>query len=288
MSKFKGFDYIKLSNYQEITDYLLDTDCQVHELGLSSNDDMIYGLSVGDLTKPMIFIDGTMHGAHEWRCTHWVKEFIERIDKPLLDDNKAIIDELKTKFCFMAIPCLNTYGYLNNSYNNANGVNLNRNFSVGWDNYKVNGYDVPGNSNYKGTAPMSEPESQIIQNIYDTYRVIGHVNCHTWGGAYGGIFETGSTNIPQRTFLNAVMEELKVTLPVVAGGLVIRYKSTPSIPWVNEWGASQSSKSGRNTISVIFETGSEETDYMKAEIGMTGLFIFSKRMLKLYETTIQI
>lgn len=284
MSKFKGFKYIKLSNYLEITDYILDTECQVHELGLSSSGDMVYGLSVGDLSKPMIFIDGTMHGAHEWRCTHWVKEFIERIDQPLLDDNKPIIEEFKTKFCFMVIPCLNTYGYTHNSYQNSNGVNLNANFPIGWDEYKIDGYDIPGHIRYKGSAPFSEPESQIIKNIFDTYRVIGHVNCHTWGGATGGVFETSSGNIPQRTFLNSVMDEIKTSFPEKSQSLTVRYRTVPSTPWVTEWGAVQDSKAGRATVSVIFETGSLETEHMQAELGMTGLFIFSKNLLRLFET----
>lgn len=276
LHKFKGFEYEKLTNYQEITNHLLDTNCDVHELGLSSNGDMVYGLSVGDLSKPMIFVDGTMHGSHEWRCTHWVKEFIERIKTPVMDANKPIIEELKSKFCFMAVPCLNTYGYLFDSYNNANNVNLNRNFLEGWESYP----DQPGTSQAKGSAPFSEPESQIIKYIYDTYRVIGHVNCHTWGGNQGAIFETSATSRPVRMLLREMSKVVQFVIPEC--DLVFRTTNSTTIPWVNEWGCTQDSKTGRNTVSTIFEVGSEETEYDQAEFGMTGLFVFSYYLSEWY------
>lgn len=279
LNRIKGLDYTKLLTYQEISDYLLDTNCQTHELGLSSNGDMVYGLSVGDLTKPMIFIDGTMHGGHEWRCTHWVKEFIERINNPLNDVNKQLIKEIKTRFCIMVIPCLNTYGYLNNTYTNANGVNLNRNFPVGWDAYPM--YEA-GHSQCKGTAPFSEPESQIIKYIIDTYRVVGYVNCHTWGGFYGGIFERSSTTKSFWTILDDMKKSLHLSIPECE--ITITSHQSATVPWVTEWVGSQDSKCGKNVLALIFESGSLETDYMKAELGMTGLFVYSYYCYKWFKT----
>lgn len=275
--KFKGFDYEKLTDYESISEYLLDTDCDVHELGASSNGDMVYGLSVGDLSKPMIFVDGTMHGGHEWRCMHWVKEFIERINKPVMDANKPIIDELKNEVCFMVIPCLNTYGYLYDSYTNANNVNLNRNFPEGWESYP----DLPEGSQWKGSAPFSEPESQIIKYIYDTYRVIGHVNCHTWGGNHGAIFETSATSRPVRMLLREMSKVAQFVIPEC--DLLFRTTNSTTIPWVNEWGCTQDSKAGRNVVSTIFEVGSEETEYNQAEFGMTALFVFSCYLNECYK-----
>ena len=73
-------------------------------------------------------------------------------------------------------------GYLNNNYCNANGVNLNRNFPIGWHTYTATGNDVPGHSQYKGPAPMSEPESQALASVFDNYNVVGHISTHTSGG----------------------------------------------------------------------------------------------------------
>jgi len=269
-NRLKGFDYTKYTTYADIETFILNTNCQTHELGLSGGGNMIYGLSVGDLSKPMILIDGGMHGAHEWRCTHWVKEFIERINNPVDDVNKPLIKKIKSKFCFFVVPCLNSYGYLGNHYVNENGVNLNRNFPIGWDTYPTT---VPFDEQYKGAAPFSEPQSQILQNLMNTYKVIGYVNCHTWGAEnLGGIFETSSTSIELRTILTDIKDSLQLSIPECA--LSITTKSTPTVPWVTEWTGSTNSKCGKNVFSLIFETGGAETDYMKAELGMTGLFVF--------------
>lgn len=270
LNKFKGFDYEQLNSYSEIEDYLLDTECDVHELGLSSGGDMVYGLSVGDLSRPMIFIDGAIHGAHEWRTTHWVKEFIERIKNPLDNPNRQIINEMKANLCFMVVPCLNTYGYLNNSYLNANGVNLNRNFPVGFENQPDD--TVPWDSQYRGEYPLSEPESQIIKSIIDTYRVIGYVNCHTWGGYENGVFETSSAEIRYRTMLYDIKRSVELSTDF---DVEYRQRSYPARAWVTEWVGRESNKSGGTVVSTIFETGNLETEYRQAELGMTGLFTFS-------------
>lgn len=276
-AKFDGFEYTKKANYAELTAYLLDTDCQTHELGLASNGEMIYGLSIGDLTKPMILIDGGMHGAHEWRCTHWVKEFMERIAIPLSDENKPLIQKMKAEFCFFAIPCLNPHGYTANKYYNFNLVNLNRNFPIGWD-----GYVVPDSANEKGDYPLSEPESVILKNAIDTYRVIGYINTHTWGGNSGSVFETSSTVIEHRTILNDL--KLSIEKSVIGYPFTFRTRSTATTPWAIEWVGSQTSKAGRNVLCVTFETGELETDYIKAEIGMTGLFAFSYYVSEWFKT----
>lgn len=282
MRKFKkmeGFDYAKLFDYQQITNFLLDTNCDVHELGESSNGDMIYGLSVGDLSKPMILIDGTMHGSHEWRTAHWAKEFIERMAKPLNDKNKLIINELKNHVCIMVIPCLNTYGYLSGTYTNANGVNLNRNWPVGWNDYPI---QEVGHSQFKGTEPFSEPESQILKNIVETHRVIGYVNCHTWGGYTGAVFETSSNGKEHHTLFRDIFHSLK--LSTGHKDIQIRTREKVSTPWVTEWMNTVDNKSGENIIGVIFETGSLESNYQQAELGMTGLLIYCYSLYKRFKT----
>src|SRR5690625_148564 len=278
MIKFEGLpgsDFTKLGNYQEITDFLMDTKCDIHELGPSSNDDEVYGLSVGDTSKPMILVDGTMHGGHEWTCTHWVKAFIEMIADPPNNYWKPFIEKMRAEFCFFAIPCLNTYGYLNNSYLNANGVNLNRNFPLGWDKYRT---DEPGHSQYKGPEPFSEPESKMIKEFVEKYKVVGYVNCHTWGGYKGHVFETSSTVKEFRTLLDDISDSIQITFPDFEK--VMRYRNGPSTPWVTEWMGDESSKLGKDILCVIYEVGSEESNYNKSKLGVTSLLIYSYYIYK--------
>lgn len=280
-----GFEYERRDTYQELTDFLLDTSLETHELGLSSNDEMIYALSVGDLTKPMYLVDGGLHGAHEWRTVHWVKEFAERFNNPENDSNKPIIEEIKKDFCLMVVPCLNTYGYINNSYTNANGVNLNRNFPHGWEGFNIEGTTTPGHSQYKGSSPMSEPESNIIKGLFDKYNVVAHVNTHTSGSYYGYTIENASSMQDSR---RVVAQDFFDSMNMIFDGLQpwneqmtgkygpFSNRSTPNVPWITEWGGLQDSKVGGNTFSIIFETGSLETNYFQSELGMTGLLLIVK------------
>lgn len=282
MRKFaplKGFDFQQFATYQEITDFLLDTKCDTHEIGLSSGGDMIYGLSIGDLNKPMIVLDGVMHGAHEWRCMHWVKEFMEIIANPPNDENKPLIERLKARFCFFAVPCLNTYGYLNNSYVNANGVNLNRNWAHGWDSYQTT---EPFHSQYKGTAPMSEPESKVIEKLINDYKVISYVNTHTWGTNLGGIFETASSTKEYWTMQEDIRDSLAFTLG--NNGITFRTRSSPSTPWVNEWVGTQSSKMGKKVVAFLYESGGGGTTYDQSKMGMNALFIICNYMYEWFES----
>jgi len=281
MKKFdriKGFDYVKCANYQELTTLILDTDCNTHELGLSSDGEMVYGLSVGDLSKPMIFIDGVMHGHHEWRSAHWVKHYMDLLMHPT-DNKKILIEKMKANFCFYAIPCLNPYGYTQNSYVNGNGVNLNRNFPVGWDAYPTT---TPFDAQYKGSAPFSEPESKILKNIIDTYNVILHINNHVLGEGGGGHFEIPSTGRENIKLLTDGMNSLQLTIPEI--NITVNYATILYTPWVYEWVCTQPSKCGKNTISLAYETGSTETDNIKSELGMTSMFVMAYHIYNWFKT----
>lgn len=107
---------------------------------------------------------------------------------------QQIVDE--TELCF--VPCINPDGYLYNQTNfpqgggmwrknrryNDNGsygVDLNRNFGYQW------GYNNSGSSpnswsqTYRGTAPFSEPETQLIKSFCASHEFSVALNYHTYG-----------------------------------------------------------------------------------------------------------
>ncbi|WP_404427316.1 M14 family metallopeptidase [Ureibacillus chungkukjangi] len=72
-----------------------------------------------------------------------------------------LLKTLRRNIHFIVIPCLNVWGVNNHSRPNYNGVNLNRNFPVGWS----AGTD-------SGSVALSEPESQYIHNLLETEKDI--------------------------------------------------------------------------------------------------------------------
>ena len=81
------------------------------------------------------------------------------------DDGVAIIDELRSKPVpdgveLWIVESMNPDGQANRVRHNGNAVDLNRNFP-----YKWGPIGEPGNSQYAGLGPASEPETQALVNF---------------------------------------------------------------------------------------------------------------------------
>lgn len=91
------------------------------------------------------------------------------------------IDEVKNKLfpndCFLIlIPCLNPDGIKAKTRTNANGVDLNRNFPASsWKSISL----ANNNAYYPGIKPVSEPETQIIVNLFKKYNFKKIIAVHT-------------------------------------------------------------------------------------------------------------
>ncbi|MCR5416291.1 MAG: M14 family metallocarboxypeptidase [Pseudobutyrivibrio sp.] len=75
---------------------------------------------------------------------------------------------------------------------NANGVDLNRNFPIGFGCDKKTA-SVPGLSNYPGAAPLSEAETQVMAILLNENTFSSAINYHSMGNL---IYYGASTNTP--------------------------------------------------------------------------------------------
>lgn len=104
------------------------------------------------------------------------------------------------------VPCINPDGYIHNETNDPNGfgmhrknkapvgtsnpgVDLNRNYSYGWNTTGVSA--DPNNDTYPGTSAFSEPETQAMKWLVETYGFKTAMNSHTYGELL--LFPVGTT-----------------------------------------------------------------------------------------------
>lgn len=164
-------------DYQDIIDSLPSTGCEIEVLGKdSSGVNDIYGVWYGDITsKPVYYIVACIHGS-EWRATHYALDFMTRIANPD-ETEEPYIAELRNTFAFYCIVCASPSGYINSTYTNANGVNLNRNYDNNWDSYPIG----EGTVQYKGASPFSEPETRIVRDKMLALKPFVAADLHTTG-----------------------------------------------------------------------------------------------------------
>jgi protein MpaA len=86
------------------------------------------------------------------------------------DDGVAVVDDLRAAPVpdgveLWIVESMNPDGQADQARGNANGVDLNRNFPYQWG-----PIGVPGDSQYAGTGPASEPETQAMVNFMTQLR----------------------------------------------------------------------------------------------------------------------
>ena len=283
LQSLNGFEYTKtpyselLDNIKQIPQYQTDL------RGYSVQGREISGFRLGDQTKPTIYIQGNIHGLHEWRTVHWVKRFMEvLIDPPL--SHKHIINRLKARYSFYFLPACNPDGYENNTYGNANGVSISRNFDYNfWEQE-----EMAGTPNYRGEHPFSEPESQIIRDVVLEIKPISFVCTHSWGG-----FTGFTTRYPQNREIDISIRDYYESLLLTSGisrtNTDVRMEPRLESSSAYNWAGEIMSLAGKKIYAHVLETGDRNTEYEQARLGLNGLLLhciyvdawFSKHKLKI-------
>jgi len=122
---------------------------------------------------PKIFITSGTHCEKTgvWGVYNTMKAICENWE------TDPLLEILRWNVNFIVVPIVNPYGFNNITRKNSNGVDLNRNQTAGWTNT-----ELPESEWYGGIAPLSELESQYINNILLTNTDITfYVDFHNYG-----------------------------------------------------------------------------------------------------------
>lgn len=124
---------------------------------------------------PIIIMDACIHGA-ERPCAKALLNLMELIANA---KDYSILGWLRNNIHFVILPLANPWGYKNDTRTNVNHVDLNRNFEPLW----VYGSADSEDDRYRGTAPLSEKESQYINAILSecSEKAVCYYSFHTHG-----------------------------------------------------------------------------------------------------------
>lgn len=167
------------------------------------------------LTNPKIFITLATHGTEKTGavCCY---EFLNQVVTNWKSND--FLSFVRHNISFVIVPSHNPTGWNASSgtgtRKNYNGVDLNRNYPIGWTLVSD-----PADATYGGTAPFSEVESQAIRDLLATYDspFIG-IDFHNFFGVDGNPIESyGLTwNEASSTFVNQVGQALsRAVTPVI-------------------------------------------------------------------------
>lgn len=134
------------------------------EEGPACDGQPICSLNLGRSGKPLYFLYAAAHGS-EWEPGYGLLCFAQQLAQGRFSD-VVDLDEVEVKI----IPLLNPSGYDARRRQNNNGVDLNRQGDYEWERFQgrdsnEDGTYSPFDYDWKGTAPLAEPEAQVYRSI---------------------------------------------------------------------------------------------------------------------------
>lgn len=164
------FDDLAQSN----SNYITKTELGLAYNGLPVNEYNFSPVRVSHSTVkpyPKILLGASVHGGEGLAVTA-LYYAMKRVTEDWQTDEK--LEYLRHNVNFSVIPLRNPGAYNEKLYVYPNGVNINRNFSYGWDS---------SSDTTKGTAPFSELETQIQRDwMMENQDALFQIDCHVRGG----------------------------------------------------------------------------------------------------------
>ena len=158
-------------------------------IGKTYDGNDIWLFMAGNTSGGRILWDGEMHGNEDkgsellFLMAAWLLESGDPEATRILQGNHVLF-----------IPQLNDQDGRGNANTEISpyGVDLNRNFETGW------WLASPSDDTYGGPYALSEPETQVLRNVFSTLKPTFYVNMHAGAGPYAAYYRNSDTALTQK------------------------------------------------------------------------------------------
>jgi len=218
--------------------------------------------------KPALLFTGTIH-AREWIGNELGIEFIDYILKNY-KNNPEILKTITYNTLYI-VPCLNPDGFeysrthfsfwRKNRRDNGDGtygVDLNRNFSIGYRKSKHTGSNV-----YSGPKPFSEPETSAIKNFVDNHpNITIALDYHSQGNVFFPAHKFNHEMELEGTDLNTLCANMNYHIHKITGRRYGINRGKPPTKLIS--GSGREYYYSKGIISAVIEVGTRNIpDYMQ-------------------------
>ncbi len=218
--------------------------------------------------KPALLYTGTIH-AREWIGNELAVEFIDYLLKNHQNDPK--ITAALTKNSIYIVPCLNPDGFeyarehfsfwRKNRRDNKNGtfgVDLNRNFSIGFTKISDTNSNV-----YSGPEPFSEPETKAIKKFVDSHdNITIALDYHSQGNVFFPAHNFNHEAEIDGTDINVLCANMNYEFKKITGREYGIHRGKPPTKLIS--GSGREYYYSKGIISAVVEVGTRNIpDYMQ-------------------------
>jgi len=218
--------------------------------------------------KPAMLFTGTIH-AREWIGNELAVSFIEYLLNNYSSNPKVL--KTLTKNTLYIVPCVNPDGFeysrahfsfwRKNRRNNGDGtfgVDLNRNFSIGYQKNKDTSSNV-----YSGPEPFSEPETRAMKNFVDSKdNITIALDYHSQGNVFFPAHKFNHEAELDGTDLNTLCANMNYEINKVSGRKYGIHRGKPPTKLIS--GSGREYYYSRGIIASVVEVGTRNIpDFMQ-------------------------
>jgi hypothetical protein len=182
-------DLSEIEAHMDVLAALAPGDVTLVQIGTSIEGRPIRGLRIERAPgepKPLVLVNATQH-AREWIATMAALYVADTL--VAAEPGDASIDALLDEVAVLVVPVVNPDGYVHTwtedrfwrkNRRDEHGVDLNRNHPIAWG-AEGSSFD-PEDGNYRGAAPLSEPESVALAELLDLEpSLVAVLDVHSFG-----------------------------------------------------------------------------------------------------------